>query len=391
MQHSLLLHRLVLFRGLLDLPVYQKLSLLLADDGTDTVRFIDHYTDFVAELYSHTDNISEYIKKTVYESDNLYLRQIVENKPASPHITSALNEELKILEELSRITPQDLPSPCPESLPQWNTTTIDLVSGYADRMANIHRTGYGIFAAHHMFLVKDNQILPLRYPDPQTLDDLYGYEAEKNKVIANTLALLNGKPAVNVLLYGDAGTGKSSTVKAIVNEYASLGLRLIEIKKSQFETIPTLIEELASNPLKFILFIDDLSFAEGDGDFAALKAILEGSAAARTKNIVIYATSNRRHLVRVTFRGREGDDIHLNETLEETISLSARFGLVITFQKPDRDAYLEIVSSLAEEHGLTIPQETLFKGAEMHALRSSGRTPRAAKHYIELLAANTTK
>ncbi|MDV0444196.1 ATP-binding protein [Methanorbis rubei] len=389
MQRSVLLHRLVLFRSLLDLPVYHKLSLLLADDGTDTARFTDYYTEFVAELYYYTDNLSEYIRKTVYESDNLHIRLVAEKKPVSPHIASALEEELRILEQISCITPGDITPPNTGFLPQWNTTEIDLVRGYAEHAANIHQVGYGIYAAHHMFIVKDDHILPLRYPDPQALADLYGYEAEREKVIANTLALLEGKPAVNVLLYGDAGTGKSSTVKAIVNEYSSKGLRLIEVKKSQLESIPSVIEELASNPLKFILFIDDLSFSEGDGDFTALKAILEGSAAARTKNIVIYATSNRRHLVRVTFSSRAGDDIHVNETLEETISLSARFGLVITFQKPDRDAYLAIVSSLAKEHGLTIPQDVLFKGAEMHALRSSGRTPRAAKHYIELLAANT--
>ncbi len=388
MQSPFLLHRLVLFRGLLDMPLYQKLSLLLDEDGQNTIRFLDLYTGFTAELYRHTDNLTEYIRKTVCESDNLYIRLIAENKPVSPHIAAALEQELAILETISRITPQDLAHTYTGFLPQWSTTEIDLNADYADRAANIHKTGYGIYASDHMFIVKDNHILPIRYPDPQKLSDLYGYETERQKVIANTIALLEGKPAVNVLLYGDAGTGKSSTVKAIVNEYRSQGLRLIEIKKSQLQSIPTLIEELASNPLKFILFIDDLSFAEDDGDFATLKAILEGSAAARTKNIVIYATSNRRHLVRTTFSAREGDEIHLNETIEETISLSARFGLVITFQRPDRDAYFSIVSSLAQEHHLNVPQETLFKGSELHALRSGGRTPRAAKQYIEMLAAD---
>ena len=255
-------------------------------------------------------------------------------------------------------------------------------------MANIQTTGYGIFAAHHVFIIKNEIITPLKHPDTQKLSDLYGYEAERRKVIANTKALLAGKPSANVLLYGDAGTGKSSTVKAIANEFASDGLRLIEINKSQLYLIPSVIEQLAANPLKFILFVDDLTFTETDNEFASLKAILEGSAAARTKNIVVYATSNRRHLMKETFSSREGDDVHRNDTLEETISLSARFGIIITFQKPRADAYLEIVDSLAREYNLSVGKDQLHAGAEKYALRAGGRTPRAAKQYIELLAAN---
>lgn len=384
-----LLHSLVLFRSLLHLPVYQKLLALLDDDHTDTTRFLDRYAAFVAELYRHTDNLSEYIQTTVYEDDNIYVRLVAEEKTIPAVIADTLHAELRALETLSRLTPADLKGTCRGCLSSWQTKEIDLTRGYAERMATIHTTGYGIFAAHHVFIIRNEIITPLQHPDPQKLSDLYGYTAERRKIIANTEALLAGKPSVNVLLYGDAGTGKSSTIKAIANEYAACGLRLIEIKKSQLHLIPSIIEQLAENPLKFILFIDDLTFTETDNEFASLKAILEGSAAARTKNIVVYATSNRRHLMKETFSGREGDDVHRNDTLEETISLSARFGLIITFQKPGTDTYLEIVDSLAREYEISIQEDQLHAGAEKYALRAGGRTPRAAKQYIELLAANT--
>ena len=141
-----------------------------------------------------------------------------------------------------------------------------------------------------------------------------GYEREREKVIANTRALLEGKPANNVLLYGDAGTGKSSAIKAIANAFADQGLRLVEVKKNQLYQIPDLIDQLAANPLKFILFIDDLSFSSNDDNFAALKAILEGSVGGRARNIAVYATSNRRHLIKETLTDRTGDDIHEADT-----------------------------------------------------------------------------
>ena len=147
-------------------------------------------------------------------------------------------------------------------------------------MREAGKKGYGMFAKHHVFTVENGQLVPVKYPDPQKLSELPGYEKEREKVIANTRALLAGSPANNVLLYGDAGTGKSSTVKAIANEYAADGLRLVEVKKNQLYQIPDLMDQLAANPLKFILFIDDLSFSSNDDNFAALKAILEAAWAA---------------------------------------------------------------------------------------------------------------
>lgn len=214
-------------------------------------------------------------------------------------------------------------------------------------MSQVGRKGYGMFAKYHVFTVENGQLVPVKYPDPQRLEELPGYEREREKVIANTRALLAGMPANNVLLYGDAGTGKSSTVKAIANEFAPQGLRLVEVKKNQLYQIPELMDQLADNPLKFLLFIDDLSFTANDDNFAALKAILEGSVGGRAKNLAVYATSNRRHLVKETLTDRTGDDIHEADTRQELMSLSARFGLTVTFQRPEKARFEAILTELA--------------------------------------------
>lgn len=173
----------------------------------------------------------------------------------------------------------------------------------------------------------------------------------------------------------------------MANAYKDRGLRLIELKKNQLHEIPHLVDQLSRNPLKFILFIDDLSFAKNDDDFAALKAILEGSVSARANNLAVYATSNRRHLVKETFPDRQGDEVHISDTLEELISLSDRFGLTITFQKPQKKVYLEIVHDLALRYGITMPQNQLDIQAEAFAIARSGRSARAAKQFVESLLA----
>ncbi len=224
----------------------------------------------------------------------------------------------------------------------------------------------------------------MKNADPQSIDQLYGYSRERNQVLENTRALAEGRPASNVLLYGDAGTGKSSTIKACANAFFDQGVRLIEFDKSQLHEIPQIIELLYDSPLKFIFYIDDLSFTANDDAFSSLKGILEGNVTGYSKNIAIYATSNRRHLVKESMEARMGSDLHLNDTLQETMSLSARFGLTITFSKPEKDLYLEIVRSLADEYGLSMEEAELFRRAEAFAIRSNGRSPRTAKQFVQL-------
>jgi len=382
------LSSLAIFRNLLNSPVMEKFMALLACPKDDIAASVNSYSDFVSQLYREGEDFSSYILNYILEDENSYMLAKCSGKPTEGPMEQALDQELALLQELCAVTSSDVQALiCGYDgfLPGWNTSSFDLKAIYRDRIANIHKKGYGIFAQYHMFSINDGQIVPIKHPDPQRLDQLSDYEMERNKVIRNTEALLSGAPASNVLLYGDAGTGKSSTIKAIANAYRDQGLRMIEVKKNQLYQIPDIVETLSYNPLKFILFIDDLSFTSNDDDFAALKAILEGSISGKSSNLVIYATSNRRHLIKETMTERSGDELHLNDTMQELMSLSARFGLIITYQRPDKKVYCNIVRNLAKQYGIVMDDDLLIQKAEAHAIRANGRSPRTAKQFIELL------
>ncbi|PDX59414.1 AAA family ATPase [Faecalibacterium langellae] len=388
------LHGLVVFRSLLDDPVVAKLV-----DLTDRMEagapgygpVCDAVAQFEAALFEHTTNWGSYLSAAVLEAETVCVRQAASGTLA-PALQTALDSELAFLQALCGLTLDELLAAAGSAtgqaqelafLPRWETSSIDLPAAYAQRMSEVGKKGYGMFAKHHVFTVENGQLVPVKYPDPQRLSELPGYEKEREKVIANTKALLAGMPANNVLLYGDAGTGKSSAVKAIANEFAPEGLRLVEVKKNQLYQIPDLMDKLAANPLKFILFIDDLSFTANDDNFAALKAILEGSVGGRAKNIAVYATSNRRHLIKETLTDRTGDDIHEADTRQELMSLSARFGLTVTFQRPEKARFETILAELAKQHGIDMPMDQLLVKAEAFAIRAGGRSPRVAKQFIE--------
>ena len=396
------LHGLVVFRSLLDDPVVAKLL-----DLTDRMEagapgygpVCDAVAQFEAALFEHTTNWGSYLSASVLEAETVCVRQAASGTLA-PALQTALDSELAFLQALCGLTLDELLTAAGSAtgqaqelafLPRWETSSIDLPAAYAQRMSEVGKKGYGMFAKHHVFTVENGQLVPVKYPDPQRLSELPGYEKEREKVIANTKALLAGMPANNVLLYGDAGTGKSSAVKAIANEFAPEGLRLVEVKKNQLYQIPDLMDKLAANPLKFILFIDDLSFTANDDNFAALKAILEGSVGGRAKNIAVYATSNRRHLIKETLTDRTGDDIHEADTRQELMSLSARFGLTITFQRPEKARFETILAELAKQHGIDMPMDQLLVKAEAFAIRAGGRSPRVAKQFIEQCEAGVQK
>ena len=396
------LHGLVVFRSLLDDPVVAKLL-----DLTDRMEagapgygpVCDAVAQFEAALFEHTTNWGSYLSAAVLEAETVCVRQATSGTLA-PALQTALDSELAFLQALCGLTLDELLAAAGSAtgqaqelafLPRWETSSIDLPAAYAQRMSEVGKKGYGMFAKHHVFTVENGQLVPVKYPDPQRLSELPGYEKEREKVIANTKALLAGMPANNVLLYGDAGTGKSSAVKAIANEFAPEGLRLVEVKKNQLYQIPDLMDKLAANPLKFILFIDDLSFTANDDNFAALKAILEGSVGGRAKNIAVYATSNRRHLIKETLTDRTGDDIHEADTRQELMSLSARFGLTVTFQRPEKARFETILAELAKQHGIDMPMDQLLVKAEAFAIRAGGRSPRVAKQFIEQCEAGVQK
>lgn len=382
---------LVIFRNLLKNQVVEKfieLFKLIDKNKTEQNNLIYAYSEAVGELYKLSDNLTEYMLKIVLEDENIYMLKKGAGEKIGVLLEECLASELMTLENLAKTQSCNIIDTIGYKgfLPRWKTDEdLDFSKIYADRIHEINKFGYGMYARNHIFIIKDGKIVPVSFPDTTRLSQLSGYEMERQAVIDNTLALLKGKPANNVLLYGDCGTGKSSTVKAIANEYKDKGLRLIEIKKKQLHEIPSIVETVSKNPLKFILFIDDLSFTEDDDDFAALKAILEGSVSSTADNLVIYATSNRRHLIKESFSSREGDDIHFNDTMQELLSLSDRFGIRVVFQKPDKNLYLNVVEDLAEQYNLSMPIEEVKKKAETFALERGGRSPRAAKQFIEMI------
>lgn len=377
---------LVIFRRLLKDGVFTRLSALLQAEGLPAQ--VSRYADFAAALFAHGTNLTDYVWTRIIEDDNIYVQKRAQKQPVDDTLEVCLKNELAVLQTVAQLKAADIRAHIRFDgfLPDWQNSDSDFTEAYARHMDGIATHGHGIYAKHFMLRVKNSDIVPVTCPDPIRLADLKGYERQKKAVIGNTLALLDGKPAANALLYGDAGTGKSSTVKAIVNAYHDQGLRLIEIGKQQFGEIPTIVETLSQSPLKFILFIDDLSFTQQNDDFNALKAVLEGSVSAKATNIVIYATSNRRHMVKELFSDREGDDIHRNETIQELCSLSHRFGLTVGFFKPDKKAYLDIVHALKDDYAIQMDDALLELEAERFA--SAGRSPRIARQFIDSLRRN---
>ena len=386
-QTVLELKSLVVFRNILGKEVVSNLVKLLSSENKSTLEKIEAYSDFTSSLFKKNTNLSKYLLDVVLEDENIYIKKIGNNMKVEENIEKSLKEELLILQKVSKLKSRDIKNTIDYNgfLPDWNNEDYDFYSRYMDRIDNISSYGYGMYSKYHTFRALDGKIIPVKNPDGITLSDLKGYERERKLVLDNTTALINKKPAANVLLYGDAGTGKSSTVKAIVNDYKNMGLRLVEISKKQIKNVPMIMDILGKNPLKFILFIDDLSFTKNDDEFGELKAILEGSIYSKPSNIAIYATSNRRHMVKETFSDRDGDDLHLSETIEEISSLSDRFGLMVSFYRPDKEDFLSIVKEMAHQYSINMPENELEKEAEKFDVRRSGRSPRIARQFIQYL------
>ncbi|MBQ9748560.1 MAG: ATP-binding protein [Clostridia bacterium] len=255
--------------------------------------------------------------------------------------------------------------------------------------------GVGMFGLNRAFRIRETQeggveFLPINNTEKIVLSDLVGYEIQKKELKDNTEAFLCGYPANNVLLYGDAGTGKSSCVKALINEYYDAGLRMIEIYKHQFHSLSAIIAAVKNRNYRFVIFIDDLSFEENELEYKFLKAVIEGGVETRPDNILIYATSNRRHLIRETWKDRSDmeyeNDVHRSDTMEEKLSLAALFGVAINFSAPNRGLFHEIVKELAKRKtAITLDESELLQFANRWEIRHGGLSGRTAQQFIYYL------
>ena len=264
----------------------------------------------------------------------------------------------------------------------WDELALPLAKYYS-------KHGYGVLGQYEAYKWQDGMLVGINQPDLVTMSELVGYEDVRKEIISNTLQFLHGHPANNILLYGDRGTGKSSTVKALLNEYRDNGLRLVEVSKHALAYFPQITAQLRDCNHQYIIFVDDLSFEENETQYKDFKALLEGGLEARPQNVLVYATSNRRHLVRETFadrdKGAPGNEVRAMDSVQEKLSLADRFGITIIFPTPGQELFLKIVTGLAQQRRLAIAPEELRRRALHWSSWHNGRSPRAARQFIDQL------
>jgi len=421
---------ITIYRGILQDEVIASLNRLIKYIDTtdiDHIKFAGYYGEFYHVLTKNNsfNSFVYYVFKRMIYDENAFSDYVSRevNQKIDVNILSAVEYDLDCIQKISQLASKDIKDYvisilCNDeyekhlvrSLPEWDFsyTPQDGISevmelfmsqeswqNSSEALIEFYRTrGSGKYAQYKGFIWEKNErsygLKGVEMPDPVRLSDLPGYELERKEVIENTMFFLKGLKANNVLLYGDRGTGKSSTVKALLNEYCDEGLRIIEVPKTYLCDLPEIIRVIKDKPQKFILFIDDLAFEDNEESYTALKAVLEGGLSTRTRNVVIYATSNRRHLIKEKFSDRAGlisnnneDEVRAGDTIQEKLSLADRFGITVTFSSPDKKRYLDIVDKLAASRGLNVDMEWLHKEAMKWELLYNGRSPRTAQQFID--------
>ena len=328
-----------------------------------------------------------------FEHDNCGIGAVVNIKGIKTHAT--VENALKIVENLKHRAGKDAEGKTGDGVGILLQVSHKFFSKVTKplgiELGDERDYGVGMFGLNKAFRIAENKdgsirFLPINNMDTVMLDDLIGYELQKKKLVENTQAFCDGKAANNVLLFGDSGTGKSTSIKAIVNEYYDQGLRMIEIYKHQFKDLSTVIADIKNRNYKFIIYMDDLSFEEFEIEYKFLKAVIEGGVETKPDNILIYATSNRRHLIKETWNDRSdmesANGLHHSDTIEEKLSLVNRFGCQINYSKPSQKEYFNIVVNLAKKNGLTMTEEELCAEANKWELSHGGISGRTAQQFI---------
>lgn len=352
-------------------------AFISTDEATPDDK-IKAYSLIMNTLLDESQTLSQYLRDLLLFSDSPVLLKAAYDP--TPFRTACVEHDVEIIRELSEVNTEQLfASKACIGFPVYENGEFNFTADFFIELARLHRTGP--YAKDRAFLYSDERLEPIEKTDPITLSMLKRYEVQRKQLVDNTEYFLKGLPAANALLYGDRGTGKSSTIKAIFNEYQDL--RIIQLPRNEIPNLLKLYNRLEKLPHKFIIMLDDISFSESDDGYNALKAALEGALLSKPDNILIYATTNRRHILKETQSGRDGGDISRADAIDEGMSLADRFGLFITFTKPDKLAFLDIVEQIAAERGISPTQEFLDK-AERFAIKKAGRSPRIARQFVDM-------
>lgn len=376
-----------LLRGLCGL-----LDALAAGRGEEGLQI---YTDVILALEeSGAQGLGGGLLELLSYRESPYPRALAGAAGAGQGLTAAARRDVEtlrrlrqldsraVLEELGGLLGPEF-APVLAELPRWEAGADFDFEGLT---AFYRENGAGLLAQYRAFLWTDGVLIPVAEPDCPDEEEMMGYTLQRDQVIANTRALIEGRRVNDVLLYGDSGTGKSATVKCLLSLPECGNLRLIEVQKEGLRDMPVLIRNLRNRQQKFILFIDDLAFDQDDTTYSVVKTILEGGLEKRPDNVAIYATSNRRLLVRQTFSDREGDEVDLRETIAEKTALSDRFGLRIPYLNLSKPEFLNLVGQLADQAQITMDRGELMKAAVKWDMRVPGRTPRGARQFIASLS-----
>lgn len=371
-----ILNSLTVLRGLADNKVISSLT----EYAITEYRNDEKLNDFLFEIYNADaeENLLKYVQTAILYDINAFSTACAAGKSPSDHLSSAFERDVNTILQCVDGLPVNHGFDIGNPISHFEISSDKQYAPYLCKFYG--RYGYGQFIHGKAYKYADGALLPLDCTDSVKLTDLKNYEDQKRAVKNNILDFLNGLPFANMLLYGDRGTGKSSTIHAILNEYSAKGLRLIEVDRDDLESITQIKQEIATLPLKFIIFIDDLTL-EDDKNASALRAAVEGSIVDGT-NAMVVATSNRRHIIKESSSDRD-NSVFLSDTIEEQLSLSDRFGLTVMFSTTDKENYLSIVCQLAKDYSLTTPTDEIFHLAERWAIIKGGRSPRKAKQFVQ--------